>query len=788
MGLKIKTNRKSILILLLLFFLLMMALHAQPTPAGTARIYGYAFYPREGGWKPIKHAKVELYEDSIIDTRIGTTTTDVDGYYEFYITVTGSKNVYAKIYCESMAARVTSGIFDSVYWDRTSTQTAYEGAATFLGDYYATTDDLHWLALDCAIDEYKWIQQQVGWTRSQVHIKYPAGDRPFSSGNIIELPDRNTFWWDRPIVLHEYAHCVMYALYGYLPQGLCSDFCQCGNSHSLNSVSDNRFAFTEGFAQFMQSAVDNNVHNTHINDLGDVIEGSPYSYWQYTTIEDNEYSIYSNGYEYTFKWYHGRCPYQQPCPTCPSFNNNGSTVEGAVAGIFWDMYDPYNDDPLSLGFYPIWYILNVYKPESIIRFRDYAKMTSFFAGYDNQMCAVYKDHGITFFGDIDVLFYDNTVFVAGDTAYCTDVLGSAKTSFGLAKGGVLENPEGRTERILTENEYTTKNTILVGGPAVSPLAEEFGKQFGISYTYQPGISFKVQYHAASIYLDMNQYPSQDICVIFLGEDKNRSSLVVWGYGWEGTYAGCTFIGDVKTWQNYPRAHLVMLRWIDQNMDGLVQKNEIYVEQLINVITSEPQPQHHSGESEKAAAEPDTFGGLGQLFYSNTVFVAGDTAYCTDVLGSAKIAFGLAKGGALENPEGRTDQILTALEHDTNNLIIVGGPAVNPVATEFDSYFGITYSHQPGAYFEIFCEGKSISLNLNNYPYQDICIVYQGQHNGRNILMVWGYGWYGTYAGSVLVGDPFVWSSFSNCHLLMVRWRDNGDNLVQFNEIVIETAV
>ena len=113
--------------------------------------------------------------------------------------------------------------------------------------------------------------------------------------------------------------------------------------------------------------------------------------------------------------------------------------------------------------------------------------------------------------------------------------------------------------------------------------------------------------------------------------------------------------------------------------------------------------------------------------------------------------------------------------------------MNPVATEFDSYFGITYTHQPG-YFEILCEGKSISLNLNNYPYEDICIVYQGQHNGRNILIVWGYGWYGTYAGSTLAGDPFVWSSFSNCHLLLVRWRDNGDNLVQLNEIVIETAV
>ncbi len=178
-----------------------------------------------------------------------------------------------------------------------------------------------------------------------------------------------------------------------------------------------------------------------------------------------------------------------------------------------------------------------------------------------------------------------------------------------------------------------------------------------------------------------------------------------------------------------------------------------------------------------------------LFSNNTFFVAGDNAYCTDVLGSAKIAFGLAKGGTSENSEGRTDKILTLTEHYTGNLIPVGGPAINPVADEFDGYFGITYNYNPGSsppVFEISADGCTLTLNLNSYPYEDICIIYLGGHNGRNVMLIWGYGWRGTYAGSTFIGEPANWTTYSGAHMLMIRWRDyNGDGLVQMAEITVE---
>ncbi|KYK32334.1 MAG: hypothetical protein AYK19_03405 [Theionarchaea archaeon DG-70-1] len=182
----------------------------------------------------------------------------------------------------------------------------------------------------------------------------------------------------------------------------------------------------------------------------------------------------------------------------------------------------------------------------------------------------------------------------------------------------------------------------------------------------------------------------------------------------------------------------------------------------------------------------TFADYPGVFSTNSYFVVGNNAYCTDVLGTGKISFGLAAGGVTENPEGRTHTILTTTEHDTGNLIPVGGPAINPVADEFDSIFGITFEYYAGVSFEIFCEGESIYLDLTQYPSEDICIVYLGNESSRNVMLVWGYGWQGSYAGSTFMGDPLTWQTYQDAHMLMLRWTDsNADGLVQMSEITVE---
>lgn len=177
--------------------------------------------------------------------------------------------------------------------------------------------------------------------------------------------------------------------------------------------------------------------------------------------------------------------------------------------------------------------------------------------------------------------------------------------------------------------------------------------------------------------------------------------------------------------------------------------------------------------------------LPSLFDTNTYFVAGDSAYCTDVLGSAKIAFALAQAGTTTSPEGRTDLTLTQTEHNLGNLIPVGGPAVNPIADEFDIYFGITYT-LAGTSFEIRADYQLISLDTTQYTNEDVAIVYLGRHSNRYVLLVWGYGWRGTYAASVFLGNTANWETFSGYHMVMLRWTDsNADGLVQEFEITVE---
>jgi hypothetical protein len=752
----------------------------QPIPTGIAKVYGYARYKVNPQLSyPVRRAKVELWEIGYVETILAISETDYNGYYEFNMNMTGSRVVYVRIYSQSYIVNVVDGVYGGTYYHRTSVATIYEGSTTYMGYYYAPPEDVWWHAMDYVTDEYLWLEREANWVRSRVEIKYPKGDKPVSYGDSIDLPARNMRDWGRPEVLHEYAHCVMYALFGFFPQGSCSDFCQCpqGN-HYFNSVSDSGFAFSEGWADFMQSAVDNKPSNTYLHNLGDV-DGDGISNGFATTIEDNRYPVldYWGNVLYWRKWYHGRCPYKPPYTGCPSFNNNGNIVEGAVAGIFWDIFDPVNDDPLSMGFYSIWNVLRTYKPVSMVEFLDHWPYTS----VNKQLCDVSMDHGITVFDELDYLFFDNTYFVAGDIAYCTDVLGSAKTSFGLAKGGVSENPEGRTERIVKETTKNTGNLILIGGPAVSPLTDDVDRTFGITYEYQPGANFRIRYHDKSIYLNVAEYPYQDVCIVLLGEDNSRSVMVIWGYGWQGTYAGSAFIGTPSNWNIYRNAHMLMLRWVDTNYDGLVQISEVWVESSIFVGSlqdSSPDVNLSESYDDQPFTDTNLFGSLSSLFYSNTYFVAGNQAYCTDVLGSAKIAFGLARGGVYENPEGRTDTILTPLEHTRGNLITVGGPAINFVAAAFDNTFGITYNYVQGTRFQIFCEGRSIYLDLNQYPREDICIVYcrevlctvHTEHHGSLGVWMAGYlcGFNLHWKSSKLASIPGC--SLNHAPMERPRWR------------------
>jgi hypothetical protein len=97
---------------------------------------------------------------------------------------------------------------------------------------------------------------------------------------------------------------------------------------------------------------------------------------------------------------------------------------------------------------------------------------------------------------------------------------------------------------------------------------------------------------------------------------------------------------------------------------------------------------------------ETFHELATLFRGNSYLIVGEKAETPDVLGAANISYALAWGGCQENPESRTDMLLTDEEHDTGNLIVVGGPAVNELAVELGKLLRITYEYNINESFKI----------------------------------------------------------------------------------------
>jgi hypothetical protein len=367
--------------------------------------------------------------------------------------------------------------------------------------------------------------------------------------------------------------------------------------------------------------------------------------------------------------------------------------------------------------------------------------------------------------------------VAGDSAYCTDVLGTANLSwiYGLKS---IERPEGRTHTILPFSEHETGNLLITGGPAINPVADEFDGYFGIEYTLTPS-SFSISCENHTISLPLQDYPRKDIAIVYLGNHMGRNALVIWGYGWQGTYAATVLVSHPDIWSIYENEHLLMVQWTDSFPDGLVSWDEITIFYPYHTIVPTPP----SGDYELLSP---VFKNMQDLFGGNSFHVVGDSAYCTDVLGTANVSW-VYGSWLMARPEGRTDALLGVIDHTTGNLLITGGPAINPLAEEFDSYYHIFYTYT-STYFSISSDGYSLGLNLNDYPQKDIAIIHLGRENSRNTLLVWGYGWQGTYAGTVLLSDDSFWVTYGAYHMVLLEWIDsNGDGLVQRSEIMVRYA-
>lgn len=333
---------------------------------GTISVHGKFYYQNEnGGTSPVRGAMVKLYDRRPDGSScLQTTMTALDGSY-FFQNVdnndeSGGRDLTVIVYSESGPVTVCykeSGYAYLYGW------TGNVGDDLSSGTYdmqtlYLTANSPAIQAMDAVKREYDWLYWRTGWERSQIMILWPYGDWPCSRGDRIDLPNDHSTW-DSSTLYHEYGHCIMYTLYGNrFPQTSVSDM-----SHYIFSEKDGGFALTEGWAEFLECAVEDNS-----NDLRGYYNGHG------GDIETND-------------WHN--------CMDCG--DRDGACVEGSVASVLWDIYDSGHacDDTIENQFSKIFAIMKDCRPADINAFLNAWKDREY--GQDTVLYHIVDMYGVAGF-------------------------------------------------------------------------------------------------------------------------------------------------------------------------------------------------------------------------------------------------------------------------------------------------------------------------------------------------------------------------------------------------------
>ena len=301
---------------------------------------------------PIRHVGVRLLEQNAIqpDEEIGKTETDADGRYHFpEIDNTDpedetKRDLYVIITFENSILKLTSES-NVPYQFQSEPRLNIDSGDVEIDLSFNSSHQLRPAGhiFNVIQDEHAFVQEHGGWQRSQTHVIWPV--KGFDGAAF--SPREDVIWisteyqWERPAMLHEYGHALMYAAYD-------NDFPKTNRygAHYIFTVSDKGFALIEGFAEFMEAVVDDNAFNL-IERLNRQVPNAE-----------------------TNKWWRGG-------PFGRGNNTNGEIVEGAVASILWDIVDTASsidhqpgsdDDKIANQFQPIWQILIEDKPQGVVDF------------------------------------------------------------------------------------------------------------------------------------------------------------------------------------------------------------------------------------------------------------------------------------------------------------------------------------------------------------------------------------------------------------------------------------
>ena len=302
-------------------------------PVGSVEIRGRITYYDDNllALQPIQHMKVELWEANAgKDVLLAHTESDRDGIYAFPAVQNedpedvSRRDLYIAAVFENEASRITDSNED-VY---TLESELLENVSDGQFDVDLALDETHnrrgaGHIFNVMGDAHDFLTDETGWSRTVIPVIWPTNEGGsfyayYTQGGDFsdEIHIVNTHAWERITMLHEYGHSVMSAAYendfDRIPTG------EYDQPHFVDTVSDPGFALSEGWAEFMEAAVDDNA--THLRG---------YSNRDTPNVEDNA-------------WYTGAVD-------GTGSNTDGNIVEGAVASILWDIKDTAQSVDLTPG-------------------------------------------------------------------------------------------------------------------------------------------------------------------------------------------------------------------------------------------------------------------------------------------------------------------------------------------------------------------------------------------------------------------------------------------------------
>lgn len=270
---------------------------------------------------PARQVKVKIMEDDLIfDDHDGTTVTDEDGYFEFWVSDNddgwfgGDKETYLEIYANTPGAYVTDRSWiDEDYYCYTDNQSG--GHDLDFGTMTPTNFHRMFSIADALLNERRYVLTFRG-SVDKAKVQYEPGygeDVSFydSYWNEITLADAGgDDGYDDAVVQHEYGHW-------FASNYSCDD--SDGGHHTLTGHYDNDLAWSEGWASYISSATRNDPW---------------YLDWDFDAASWSVSADWEN-------W----------------SGSTGSDNESAVVATLWDIHDSVDEthDRLSLGGDEIWH-------------------------------------------------------------------------------------------------------------------------------------------------------------------------------------------------------------------------------------------------------------------------------------------------------------------------------------------------------------------------------------------------------------------------------------------------